>query len=61
MDSYDVIIIGAGPAGLLLSKELSKKYSVLVLEKNKVGDTNKNWLTYEDRWNKWKIFHPTPC
>lgn len=55
MEFYDVILIGAGPAGLLLGKELSRKHSVLVLEKNKVGDTNKNWLTYEDRWNKEKF------
>lgn len=50
MKEFDVIIIGAGPAGLLLSKELSKKHKVLILEKNKIGETNKNWLTYRDRW-----------
>ena len=52
MKSFDAIIIGAGPAGLLLGKEISKKHSVLILEKSKVGKTNKNWLTYEDRWRK---------
>ncbi len=55
MDFYDVIIIGAGPAGLLLGKELSKNHRVLILEKNKIGETNKNWLTYKDRWQKEKF------
>ena len=52
MNHFDCVIIGAGPAGLLLAKELSKKHNVLVLEKNRVGETNKNWVTYKDRWEK---------
>lgn len=52
MENYDVIVIGAGPAGLLIAKELSKKHKVLVLEKNKLGETNKSWVTYKDRWEK---------
>ena len=55
MKNFDCIIIGAGPAGLLLAKELSKKHKVLVLEKNNIGETNKNWLTYKDRWLKEKF------
>ncbi|MFH1133982.1 MAG: NAD(P)-binding protein [Nanoarchaeota archaeon] len=51
MPSYDAIIIGGGPAGLLLARNLSKKHSVLVLEKNRIGDTKRSWLTYEDRWH----------
>jgi flavin-dependent dehydrogenase len=50
MEFFDCIVIGAGPAGLLLAKELSKKHKVLILEKNRIGDTNKNWVTYKDRW-----------
>jgi len=53
-EEYDAIIIGAGPAGLLLGKELSKKHSILILEKKKIGETNKSWVTYEDRWKKQK-------
>ena len=48
MESFDVIIVGAGPAGLLLAKELSKKHKVIILEKNKIGDTNKSWVSYKD-------------
>lgn len=50
--SYDIIIAGAGPAGLLLASELSEKYSILLLEKNKIGTTNKSWLTYKDRFKR---------
>lgn len=50
MKSYDVVIAGGGPAGLLLAGELSKdqKYSVLVLEKNRerVGKTKYGWSTW---------------
>lgn len=31
---YDVIIIGAGPAGLMAAIEASKKYKILLIEKN---------------------------
>lgn len=55
MKEYDMIIIGAGPAGLLLGKELSKTHNILILEKNKIGETNKSWLTYENRWEKEKF------
>ena len=38
-DKYDVIIVGAGPAGLIAAKNLAGKKKVLVLEKNRmVGD-----------------------
>jgi uncharacterized FAD-dependent dehydrogenase len=40
MDSYDVIIIGAGPAGIFAALEISKKSSlkVLILEKGRRVD-----------------------
>ncbi len=31
---YDIIIIGAGPAGSILAKQLNRKYKVLLVEKN---------------------------
>jgi|GEM_PF-2825508 len=51
-EHFDAIIVGAGPAGLLLGRELSKKHNILVLEQNKLGETTKTWCTYEDRWKK---------
>jgi geranylgeranyl reductase len=37
LEKYDVVIVGAGPAGLACAKELSKgNNSVLIIEKNKV-------------------------
>ena len=49
-EDYDVVIGGAGPAGLLLGKELSKGNRVLILERGRVGETDKNWMTFGDRW-----------
>lgn len=56
---YDIIIAGAGPAGLSLGAELSKNFKVLIIEKGKIGVTNKSWLTYEDRIKK--IGFPKSC
>lgn len=42
---YDVVILGAGIAGLLLAAELSERHSVLVVEQAKTVPTHKYWLT----------------
>lgn len=44
---YEVIIVGGGPAGLALASELSKKHSLLLIKKNKIGITHKTWTTEE--------------
>ena len=36
MLDFEVVIIGAGVIGLALGKELSKKFSTLIIDKNKV-------------------------
>jgi len=45
---FDVIIIGGGPAGLGSAIHLAEKgMKVLLLEKNKIGLTQKTWLTFD--------------
>lgn len=44
-ESYDVIVLGAGIAGLLIGAELSKQARVLVLEKESAVPRSKYWLT----------------
>ncbi len=41
---FDFIIIGAGPAGLSIGSELSKRYHGLIIEKNEAGITDKFWF-----------------
>jgi flavin-dependent dehydrogenase len=45
----DVLIVGGGPAGLLLGGKLGCKLNVCVLEKGRIGQTSKFWLTNEKR------------
>ncbi len=43
-DLFDFIIVGAGPAGLSIGAELSKKCRGLIIEKNKAGSTERFWF-----------------
>lgn len=47
MKKYDAIIIGAGPAGLSVGSELSKKFKVLVIDKSTIGNSyqTRDWTT----------------
>lgn len=49
MEQFDIIIAGAGPAGLTAAIELADDYKVLLLEKNKPGTTSATWYSYADR------------
>jgi len=55
METYDIIIAGAGPAGLTAAVELSKKFKVLVIERRKPGTTSSTWYSYGDRTKKYDI------
>ena len=46
--NYDVVILGAGMAGLLLASELSRYFSILIVEKKDRIPINKYWLTDGD-------------
>ncbi|MBW2996456.1 FAD-dependent monooxygenase [Candidatus Woesearchaeota archaeon] len=54
-ETYDVIIIGAGPAGLSLASVLSQKNKVCILEKNKLGSTTKSWASFRDLMKKLEL------
>ncbi len=47
MEIFDAIIIGAGPAGLSIASELSKKKKVLVIEAKDGPDYPKAWATWK--------------
>lgn len=55
MKRFDILIAGAGPAGLMLASELSKDFNVLVAEKEKAGTTTRAWYTFQDRIKKNKL------
>jgi len=55
VESYDIIIAGAGPAGLTAAVELSKKFKILVIERRKPGTTSSTWYSYADRVKKYNI------
>lgn len=44
---FDVIIVGAGPAGLSLATELGKRHSVGLIEKGSIQGTKKAWGVVE--------------
>ncbi|MFH1053744.1 MAG: lycopene cyclase family protein [Candidatus Woesearchaeota archaeon] len=52
---YDIVIAGAGPAGLSLAAELSKSFKILIFDKNKIPFTTCTWYSYNDRINKHKL------
>ncbi len=46
-NKYEIIILGAGIAGLLLASELSKQHKVLIIDNNSEIPKDKYWLTSE--------------
>lgn len=52
---YDIIIIGAGPAGLSIGSELSKDFNILVIEKDREINTNRCWMVLPNIIRKAKL------
>jgi flavin-dependent dehydrogenase len=44
----DILIIGAGPAGLCLAKELCNDFKVIIIERKKLGQSNAIWSSWKD-------------
>ena len=49
---FDVIIAGAGPAGLLIASILPPRFRLLVIDRGLIGMTRKFWLTSVARLKK---------
>lgn len=47
--STEVLVIGGGPAGLLLASKLGVRLNVGLLDRNRIGQTSKFWLTTDQR------------
>jgi len=49
LETFDVVIVGAGPAGLSLAAELAGTARVCLLEQNELCYTTATWYSYVDR------------
>ena len=54
--TFDVIVLGGGPAGLGSALNLAEKgMTVLLLEKNRISQTEKTWLTFNYILEKYSL------
>lgn len=53
----DIIVIGGGPAGLLIARSLAPRLRVVLLEKRRIGETQKFWLTIRERLERHGLQH----
>lgn len=48
----DILVVGGGPAGLMAAKYLSRLHRVTVIERGKLGETVKCWVTTQRRLHR---------
>jgi 2-polyprenyl-6-methoxyphenol hydroxylase-like FAD-dependent oxidoreductase len=53
----DILVVGGGPAGLMAAAQLSAKHSVTLIERGRLGQTSKCWVTTARRLRKHGLEH----
>lgn len=49
MRKSEILVLGGGPSGLLIASCLAPKFDVTLLERGRIGETEKFWISTDDK------------